>query len=564
MTSTVSGQAEATTRTLVNPSSTDPMRIDYFSIMRKWRVRLYRYGLRMTYDIGVPEPGATLRETYAQLDALNVVIGQNFVFPLKPADIRPDNYADLASQWQASVQSPPAPFKSERIGGPVSGLGKLGDDEGWHFFQLQVAVPDGYQVIGVMLDAMIGNVDNDPGRAFLVFGYGAPPGLGTHGQASFVVDLVAANGFMNGATGQQQIVYFLQNVDAAAVTFVLTYAPAQSSMDEWRMTAWQALHDAARDAFYAHQQSLVQQRDALAATLDADTLTLRREESDEIMKCVLRWLLGTGFDFVPPDVAAVFKASGADLQHGVGFTGNSLGIDQSAWTTMFQYQEMVKFINEAIEWENTLYFLYPYFWDAPDAWDFVRQIKHPDPTRQAFLRAGSARVVLTVRKGYEQAWLSFIELGDLASTMPPGHPYMTIAQEIEAYDDTNYPGIPPANPGAAPVEPVDAASAVSSSTVGPSAAALAIPVDSTTNFVVGAKVTIDTLESGVQELQTVQAVDDGVSITIGALANKHDGAATPFPLVQAGENGVIIAEWNEYTPSSGVDIAVTSNLATIA
>ena len=90
-----------------------------------------------------------------------------------------------------------------------------------------------------------------------------------------------------------------------------------------------------------------------------------------------------------------------------------------------------------------------------------------------------------------------------------------------------------------------------------------LTVDATTDFLVGAQVTLDTQESGVQELQTVTAVPDATHITVAALANAHDGT-TPFPVVQAGENGVVIAEWNEYTPTSGIDIAVTSNLATIA
>jgi hypothetical protein len=54
----------------VNPSQTDPIRIDYFSMMRKWNVRLYRYGLRLTYDIVIPEPAGALRKAYADLAAL--------------------------------------------------------------------------------------------------------------------------------------------------------------------------------------------------------------------------------------------------------------------------------------------------------------------------------------------------------------------------------------------------------------------------------------------------------------------------------------------------------------
>ena len=563
-TTTVTGTSETTTRTLENPSDTDPMRIDYFSLMRKWRVRLYRYGLRMTYDIAIPEPGATLRELFAQMDELNASIALPFSFQLQPSDITRDNYLQLAADNGATVPAPPNDFIPARLGGQVDGLGKLGDDESWHFFEVPVDVPGGFEIVGVVLDAMIGNVGNNPPRAFTVFGYGSPPGLGNVGQASFVVDLVAACNFLQYATGSQQIVYFLQNVDAAAVTFVVTYAPTADAMAQWQFAAWQAMHDAKRDAYYAQQQQWAQELQQLAEKLNVDTLTLRREENDEIMKGVLRWLLGTGFDFMPPDVEKVFKSAGGDLKYGVTFTGNDIGITPAMWTTMYQYEEMVKFVNEAIEWENVLYFLYSYFWDVPLSWDFVRQIEHPDSTRQAFLRAGSARVVLPVRKGYEQAWLSFVELGDFRSQLPQSHPYMTIAQEIQAYDNTNYPGIPPANPGAMPVEPAAMATTTSNSKVAASPAPVSVEVDDSTGFVVGVYVTIDTVESGVQELTTISDVPDATHIVVSCLANDHDGSKQAFPVVQPGDTGVIVAEWNEYTPSSGVDIAVTSNLATIA
>lgn len=182
------------------------------------------------------------------------------------------------------------------------------------------------------------------------------------------------------------------------------------------------------------------------------------------MICALRWLLGPQFEFVPDNVIKFFKDSspsstGAartedDMKWGVNFTGNSLGLNSQGWTIAEQFEAIgnferaVNFINEAIEWENVVYFLYSYFWDIPEAWQFVRQLEHPDATRQAFLRSGAARIVLTVRKGYELAWTWFTEHYD--NNPPPGpwpdYPYMTIADQIQNYDETNYPGIPPANP----------------------------------------------------------------------------------------------------------------------
>ena len=68
---------------------------------------------------------------------------------------------------------------------------------------------------------------------------------------------------------------------------------------------------------------------------------------------------------------------------------------------------------------------------------------------EIFLRSGSARVVLTIRPGFEQAFLAFMETGNTDGE----HDYLTIAQEMEAFAKTNYPGIRAANPveGARPL-----------------------------------------------------------------------------------------------------------------
>ena len=55
-------------------------------------------------------------------------------------------------------------------------------------------------------------------------------------------------------------------------------------------------------------------------------------------------------------------------------------------------------------------------------------------------------------------------------------PYLSIAQEIAAYDDRNYPGIPPANPGRAAVRLEDAVYTTASVKVNPSTSPVTIAV----------------------------------------------------------------------------------------
>ena len=101
----------------------------------------------------------------------------------------------------------------------------------------------------------------------------------------------------------------------------------------------------------------------------------------------------------------------------------------------------------------------------------------------------------------------------------------------------------------------------------PSTSPVSIAVADSTGFIAGATAIIDTWASGVQETQTIVAVADGTHITVQALSNAHtitQNQNQPLPIVQAGTEGLLIAEWFEYTPTSGTDIAVTSNLATIS
>jgi hypothetical protein len=100
-------------------------------------------------------------------------------------------------------------------------------------------------------------------------------------------------------------------------------------------------------------------------------------------------------------------------------------------------------------------------------------------------------VVLTVRRGWEEAWVNFVETGGFGETLLPGHPYLSIAREVAAYDQTNYPGIPPANPAGGPL-PDDgtSVSTVSSDTMVASTTPVIMNVQSSEGFRVGYSVII--------------------------------------------------------------------------
>jgi hypothetical protein len=560
-TTTVAGTSETTTRTLQNPSQTNPMRIDYFSLMRKWHVGLYRYGLRLTYDIVIPEPGAALREAYMQLANFQAQAAQGFSLPIRISDVTRSNWQDYASQFQVNVPEPPA--DAPEITFPPSSY--TAQDQGsYSYSTITLDLPEGYVVSSATLtaDQVVGNDPNWPIPGLQVMHLGDVPGPS---NPSTNWDRTASLDFLVGLSGRQYVVYGVISSPSGVVEIDVQLQLSADAFAAWQQQVWNALYTAAQNTYYATQQALQAQIQALQDRLNSvDTLTLRREENDEIMKGVLRWLLGPGFEFMPDGVKNLFESSGAaHPEWGISFPGNQLGLSMADWSTVMNYEQMVRFINDAIDWDNVLYFLYSYFWDVPDGWDNIRNIQHPDATRQAFLRAGSARVVLTVRKGWETAWVQFVEGGTFGSALPQLHPYLTIAQEIQDYDNANYPGIPAANPGTSP-DDGDYVATTSGDKVASSSGPVNLSVRTSDGFQPGFSAVIDSWDSGVQETQAIIAIPDAKHITLKALANAHDGSVTPFAVRRAGEKGLLIAEWFEYTPTSGTDIAVTSNLGSIA
>lgn len=65
---------------------------------------------------------------------------------------------------------------------------------------------------------------------------------------------------------------------------------------------------------------------------------------------------------------------------------------------------VIKFFEQAFDWEIMAYSLYPYFYAKTNAWkDLIKEPEDGDPIFQSFLQSGMARVVVPVRAGFETA-----------------------------------------------------------------------------------------------------------------------------------------------------------------
>ncbi len=102
----------------------------------------------------------------------------------------------------------------------------------------------------------------------------------------------------------------------------------------------------------------------------------------------------------------------------------------------------IQFVEQAFEWAQLTFRLYPYYWKPRTSWAQAMALQDADPAFAEFLRAGSARLVVPVRPGFELAVCSHLGISPVLpwqAGKPPivdAEPYLSIAEEIKSSQTT--------------------------------------------------------------------------------------------------------------------------------
>jgi len=142
--SSVAGAEDQSVRVITNPSDTNAMRVDYFQLLRKWQVDLIRYGLRMTYDIVIPNPGLDLIGRVLEIQAIDEMLTTtSYSFGLHITDVKPGNgnWLDLSEQYGVELDPPP----EESL--PIAYFKKLDPaKDGVVEGDVEIDIPEGYEL----------------------------------------------------------------------------------------------------------------------------------------------------------------------------------------------------------------------------------------------------------------------------------------------------------------------------------------------------------------------------------------------------------------------------------
>jgi hypothetical protein len=447
---TVSGMEDFTAHLIENKHGDKSMRIDYFKRVRNWQSNLYRYGVRLTYDVVLPDPGARLRAREVELQHIADELATEFHLMLTPSQITIFNWEGLADQYGVALPAPPEQVRQIET---TQGLNYAtpfdrntgSDGAQWNESQrltpLSITIPLGYSLSNLHIEAsFVTFFDNNLPPGWVIVYYGASwNSAGPDPSNHWVTFQLDVGPQQVPADGQISILFVTQFAASGALKLGATVVPSDSTMEAWRLACWTIIRDGSAARAAQHRSYLRERQGALQKQIAGDDpVRLRRMEREAIMRSVLEWLF-PGFQ----DASSVL----ANLPS-PGF------LDPGTWQQVMQYGEYIKFVQTAIDWDNVMVFLYPYFWDT--IWHEQEKLflNHPDIVHREFLRAGAARVILAIQPGFEEQVISLLDKGQLGNLPDQGRftaaieyvhstnaEYADTANSGESSKDLNEPGI---------------------------------------------------------------------------------------------------------------------------
>ncbi len=369
--------------------------------------QIYNYGKRMMFEFMVPEP--------AKLHLLGMKVDKiaNQTTLLKPQDPRTasslqlTNYSALENEtvlkywtsiYNVDIPKKPADFANVTKAFSLSS-GEIGSSE-MGAKSDSIDIPDGYSTT--------------KGRLIVSHFFHPSRYEWTHmtitlGDSLRAIALAQSHLTINeditfGRAYSKKVGVAIETADTAGVAFSISL---ECKLDndikiQWQQEAFKAIIDAYQEALIDYNNKLSEENNKAVVIKDSNPNFYRQIENTVLRKNCISYMAD--------------RAVGST--HGYGLVGLTQGNSFTDYETVLssdldKYTAFVKFMEQAFEWENISYYLYPYYWGNKQNWVELYQSENTDPLFRNFLQSGMARVVATVRPGFEDVVQFYLATGKI-------------------------------------------------------------------------------------------------------------------------------------------------------
>ncbi|MDQ7960266.1 hypothetical protein [Flavobacterium lindanitolerans] len=177
--------------------------------------------------------------------------------------------------------------------------------------------------------------------------------------------------------------------------------------DRWQKETFKAIIDAYEEAVAEYEQKLAEEKAKEVIIKETNSGFYRQIENLILRKNCISYIIDQN--------STAKRTYGKDMSKplGAGVVKNFGNHEIQVDAKLDDYTAFVKFIEQAFEWDIMSYNFYPYYWGARQSWEKLYQNENNDPLFRSFIQAGMARVIVTVRPGFEEAVSYYMQTGQI-------------------------------------------------------------------------------------------------------------------------------------------------------
>ncbi|WP_299332880.1 hypothetical protein [uncultured Psychroserpens sp.] len=402
----------------------------YRWVDKKMKNQIYNYGKRTMFEFMIPEPAKLHRLAIA-------TTGHTLTAPVDPRKAPAPHKMSNATTASKSlllywadvygVELTAEPQNKQQL---IKVNGSPRAKHNWNFSSEPLQIDEGYVAKSGVIRWMFSKEEHRRGRN----GRRRPFSIQISNLKGSTLNFSAhrssrsksGNNTVSGLNVSDNFTYTAsgRNVKSFEVNLELNCEPSLALINAWKLENFNAIIEAYQTALDAHKEEVaaIEAEQAAKAAEQKDTMGnfYRIIESDVLKHNCIAYLLQNylsdlGQDFTDGDEMQNFKVNLSD--------------------DLDKYTAKAKFLEQAFEWSIKDYTFYPYFWADRKEWQEMYLSENTDTLFRSFLQAGLARVIVTVKPGFEEAVQYFLETGDVwmgGETPIIGDPlYMSITQEMQ-------------------------------------------------------------------------------------------------------------------------------------
>ncbi len=197
------------------------------------------------------------------------------------------------------------------------------------------------------------------------------------------------------------------DVRAISGSLVATCELTPEAKIQWQQETFKAIMDAYEKALQEYDQKLAEENAIGVKIKDENPGFYRQIENIILRKNCISYIIEQNEEAKRTYGKNMFKPLDSKVER--NFSNHEINVSAE----LDDYAAFSKFIEQAFEWDIMSYNFYPYYWGTKKDWASLYQYDNNDPLFRSFMQAGMARVIVTVRPGFEEAVNYYMQTGQI-------------------------------------------------------------------------------------------------------------------------------------------------------